>query len=280
MLYSDADKGKAGDPSKDAEDKCSSAIISTELEEDKVAPEDVDRGSKKTSVEKWPDRVTAFASLLLVGVGFWGTSLVVEQMGQTEEALGVAQESLAAAREATRLEQRPWLGYNEFAIIRRASPDAKWESGEPGVGEQFGAKFSVNNTGKTPALDGEFMSIHAEMVSVGEVPAEPDRWVSLTEKFAFFPNADRLSHTTYFGFVRESHFSEFSEGRKELFFWARLCYSDIWGERHLTQFGVAYAFGEGFKMRRGIIRTVPRESSCAEVQAEQDRAGSLGQEAR
>ena len=67
--------------------------------------------------------------------------------------------------------------------------------------------------------------------------------------------------------MSDEEFSEYSNGEKEIFFWAKFFYCDINGRRHWTQIGVARAFGSNdFTFRLSSISPNPGEADHKDCQ--------------
>ena len=179
----------------------------------------------------------AIVSVLLLWVTYDYTT-------STKDQVRLTRESLIATREAMRLDQRPWLGYYNYAIQARENPNAVWETREPRFGEEFRIEFFVENVGKTPALEIELMSIVSGLIPIGieDSPKEPDRWSGNSSRSALFPNTDNFSYTSNALFWTDQQFLEYSTSKKDLFFWARLYYCDFLGRRYWTQTGVVHEF--------------------------------------
>ena len=77
------------------------------------------------------------------------TERQVEIAGQQME---IAKQQIGDARDALRLDQRAWLGYERYVIQARANNTSGWEEREPRAGEQFSGRFYFQNVGRTPAL--------------------------------------------------------------------------------------------------------------------------------
>ena len=102
---------------------------------------DISTETKKTHGEneqqiKW-QKISAIMSIALALIAGIGVVLVWVQINQTEDALSISgealeitRETLDAARQDTRLEQRPWLGYHSFGIEVRDSSAGEWRAGK------------------------------------------------------------------------------------------------------------------------------------------------------
>ena len=194
------------------------------------------------------------------------TERQVELAGQQME---IAKQQIGDARDALRLDQRAWLGYEHYVIQARANNTSGWEAREPRAGEQFSGRLYIQNVGKTPARNVRFMSVPPILTRVGEIPAEPEEeeWSKAYGASVVFPNDDGLSQSTRVFLMPDQKFSMYSSRSIEAFFWAKLSYCDTTGRRHWTQTGVVHRFEDReFLIAASSVSPDPGESNHPDCQ--------------
>ena len=230
---------------------------------DQVPASNVDCKANNKSQEKWPDRIIAGSSVLLVVVTALYTGFAWKQNELTRKTLDMSREALGVSLEAARLDRRPWVGYIGYSI--EASEDAvTWRSGEPRAGERFRIKCMIQNVGKTPAFNLKLMHT---VISMGGLPKEPDEWLGLPERKVLFPDDRNSGYVTKGPVLTPQQFLDYSNLRKRVFFRAKLYYCDFAGQRHWTQVEVSHAFGFGdFRDLSSTVGTVPGPTPHPECQ--------------
>ena len=189
------------------------------------------------------------------------------QVEMAAQQMEVMRGQIEDARDALRLDQRAWLGYHQYVVQARANDAATWTNREPKPGEQFRVRFFIHNVGKTPAFKVQPMLIRPTMIPIGDLPDEPEAWVSGPNRSVIFPNDDGRSHNTRALTMSDQQFSEYSNVEKEIFFWAKLYYCDITGRRHWTQSGVAHRFGFAeFSIRSSSVSPDPGDADHPDCQ--------------
>ena len=174
--------------------------------------------------------------------------------------VSATEEQTNTAIDALRLDQRAWLGYENYGVQARESDASRWENREPKKGEQFRVRLFIQNVGRTPALNVRFMSARPTMIRVGATPDEPQEWSITRNNFVVFPNHDGLSQNTRSFSMSNQQFSMYSSRSREVFFWARLSYCDTTDKRHWTQIGVARLFeAREFSIRASSTSPDPGE---------------------
>ena len=246
---------KENDKAKNQEPPSDSRLEAIDRKDEQVSTQTETSYTKNKQQIKW-EKASVITSIILAVIAGIGVILVWVQINQTEDALNLARETMY-------LDQRPWLGYNNFLIQSRKHPDAQWENrGPTNAGEQFRVQFYISNPGKTPALNGHLMSIEAETVRIGGIPPIPEKWERSPEKFVLFPKAEGLNHTGRFA-LTDQQFSDYKTLQKQIFFWAKVCYSDIIGQHHWTQIGITHTFGDDYKhfsIKSSTINPIPGET--------------------
>ena len=185
------------------------------------------------------------------------------------QQMEIAKQQIGDARDALRLDQRAWLGYERYVIQARANNTSGWEAREPRAGEQFSGRFYIQNVGKTPARNVRFMSVPPILTRVGEIPAEPEEeeWSKAYGTFVVFPNDEDLSQSTRFLLIPDQEFSMYSSRSIQAFFWAKLFYCDTIGRRHWTQTGVVHLFeAREFLIAASSVSPDPGESNHPDCQ--------------
>ena len=247
-----------------AEDKKSptdseAGAISRE-DENQIPTEGHDAYTKSKHQIRW-EKASTIASIVLAIIAGIGIILVWVQINQTEDALSISGEALAvtrktldAARENMRLEQRPWLGYYGYGIQARENSTAMWEYREPKIGEEFRIRCSIQNTGKTPALNISMMPIILELVPIGGSAKSPEWSGGQPGQGVLFPNAKDFSHDGGAALLTDQQFLEYSTLKKEIFFWAGLSYTDFAGELYWVSVGVSHSFGsDSYKIKSSFV---------------------------
>ena len=99
-------------------------------------------------MERWisSESVIAIATILLVIVTAIYVYYAKKQSESTEQGIHLT-------RDSTRVEQRAWVGIDDYNIQARESSEAQWQSREPKKGEQFRVLIFIRNSGKVPALN-------------------------------------------------------------------------------------------------------------------------------
>lgn len=162
------------------------------------------------------------------------------------EAVGVARQANAQSLESFRIDQRPWLGITGYAIWAQTPKTIGWKQREPVVGDEFRFRFTLTNTGKSPALR-VWTEVGQPMfgfVPDGQLPPEP-KWSGVRNRAgsAIYPNDDgRYIESQSFP-LNEKIASNYRAGRGRLHMWARTYYCDVNGRRHWFQVAVAHPFG-------------------------------------
>ena len=191
------------------------------------------------------------------------TSRLVEIALQQIE---IARQQIDDARDALRLDQRPWLVYGDLGIESRVNNTSTWQGREPRAGEQFRIHLHLVNTGKTPALNVRLSSTTPILIPVGERPSEPEgrQWLIVEGKFVVFPNDDGSSHNIN---MPSLDLAAYHSRTREIFFWARLDYCDTIGRRHWTQIGIARLYDSGeFTYRASSVSPNPGEANHPDCQ--------------
>ena len=252
-------KGGSNHPDQDAKDKESDSDTRAvdSREEDNVPTNQKKHDTKYKDQEKWPHRLMAIVSVLLLGVTYDYTCSTKKQVELTRDSLEVTRESLEVTREsfevsrdAFLLDRRPWVGYYGYRIQARKHSTARWEDREPRIGEEFRIRCSIHNTGKTPALNLFMFPIVVRLDSVGDF-TDAHKWSGGQEgRGILFPNAEDFSHSGEAVFLTDEEFSDYYALKKEIFFWAALSYKDIAGELYFVGVAVSHSFGtDSYKIR-------------------------------
>ena len=161
-----------------------------------------------------------------------------------------------------------------YVILARANSTSGWERREPDVGEQFSGLFSIQNVGKTPALNVRFLSATPIVNTVGEVPDDEPKWSQpqIDETNVVFPSDEDLIQRVgiHYEGMSEQEFLEYSNRSKQIFFWARLYYCDVIGRRHWTQIGAVRLFdpdrASGFRIAASSVSPDPGEPNHEDCQ--------------
>ena len=186
------------------------------------------------------------------------------------QQMEIAKQQIDDARDALRLDQRPWLFYGDLGIESRANNTSPWQENiEPRAGEQFRIHLHVVNTGKTPALNVRFSSTTPILIRVGERPSETGQgeWSPVGEGFVVSPNDAGAYQIIGARHMSKEDFSAYSNREKEVFFWAKLRYCDPNGWHHWTQIGIARLYdSREFTFRASSVSPNPGEANHPDCQ--------------
>ena len=186
------------------------------------------------------------------------------QVAIAHEQMEIAKQQIADARDALRLDQRAWLGYEHYVIEARENDAPEWKKREPRAGDLLRGRLYFQNIGKTPASNVRFMNAPPIWIRAGEIPSEPkeEEWSVADGIVVVFPNDDGLSQNTSPLPVPNQIFSAYSNGTIQVFFWARLSYCDTAGRHHWSQVGVAHYFEAGnFEIQSSSVSPDPGEAN-------------------
>ncbi len=212
----------------------------------------------KSKKKRWPrprpDWIAAISTFLLVIITAIYTN---SACNQTE----LIRKNFVLDTNTTNLEQRPWLGYYGYTIQAREDSTATWKNRKPKAGERMRVRCSIQNAGKTPALNIQLMLIFPEIIPTGMALEEPDKWIPSADKFLLFPGAEGFGHIGEEIVLTTQQFSEYSTSQKHLFFWAKLYYCDLAGQRHWTQAGVTHRLDSNeFQIFSSTVGTISGET--------------------
>ena len=233
MSHSDADRENKD--SRDQNQPMDAGAVDGR-KENKILAENMESKTQKKCQEKWPNRLIAIASLVLVMVTGYYAYHAREQTELTKE-------TLEAYREESRLDHRPWVGYHGYSIQARKDSTDLGHHRDPKQGEEFRIRCFLQNTGRTPALDVQPMDIKLDLLPMEGVPPEPVDWSGFPDRRTIFPSDESLSHNSDWFKFTDQEFLEYSALEKQLFFWARTYYCDHIGRRHWTQVGGSRTYG-------------------------------------
>ena len=186
------------------------------------------------------------------------------QVAIAHEQMEIAKQQIADARDALRLDQRAWLGYEHYVIEARENDALEWKKREPRAGDLLRGRLYFQNIGKTPARNVRFMNAPPIWIRAGEISSEPkeEEWSVADGIVVVFPNDDGLSQNTSPLPVPNQIFSAYSNGTRQVFFWARLSYCDTAGRHHWSQVGVAHSFEAGnFEIQSSSVSPDPGEAN-------------------
>ena len=147
------------------------------------------------------------------------------------------------ARDALRLEQRPWLGYVGFTLEARAGSDEPWVERILREGDEVRIRMRILNTGRTPAILIPVNSANPTLAPVDTIAPPPTEWRPMSEtqgRVVVLPGVDgRRQYTRPFRLSGEQ-FRRYSKDTHWLLLWARLNYCDAAQRHHWVQVAIAH----------------------------------------
>ena len=147
------------------------------------------------------------------------------------------------ARDALRLEQRPWLGYVGFTLEARADSDEPWGERVPREGDEVRVRMRILNTGRTPAILIPLNSANPRLAPVDTIAPPPPEWRPVSEtqgRVVVLPGVEgRRQYTRPFR-LSEEQFRRYSADTHWLLLWARMNYCDAAQRRHWVQVAIAH----------------------------------------